>query len=85
MPEVTIELVRRQLALAVARKDRLDAQIGPQHQPPVRPLILDHIVARQIAGQLHVCLVHALSVARRPTESLQRRCCQARSGRTPTS
>lgn len=41
VPEVTIELLRCQLALAVAGEDRRDAEIGTQHEPTVRALFDD--------------------------------------------
>jgi hypothetical protein len=45
IPEVLLDLSRGQLALAVAREHRLDAQVGAQDDSPIRTKLLGQLVA----------------------------------------
>lgn len=67
--EVLLELLRRQIALAVTTEHRLDAQIGAQQHPAVRASILDDVLAGRVAAQPYVCGLHPNSLAGREDRS----------------
>src|SRR4051794_12246774 len=68
MPEVLLELLRRQrVAAAGALEDRLDAGVGAQDQAPVLQALVDEVLAVDVAGEGdvgHAVLLHGRSFAR---------------------
>jgi hypothetical protein len=54
VPEVPLEFLGAQLALAVTGEHRPDAEIGAQKDATVWPTVLDHIVPGWVAGEAPV-------------------------------